>query len=84
MLTNLNRFIRKEDNRDLTKEHRTCSFDTDEMTFEIYGGKEKAIQKREIVNKVFCACFFARAGDASHREGFIVILTAQLTASLEA
>ncbi|GMR45075.1 hypothetical protein PMAYCL1PPCAC_15270, partial [Pristionchus mayeri] len=40
------------DNPDLTKERNSATFDTEEMTYYVYGSKEKVDRKREIVAKV--------------------------------
>ncbi|GMT04236.1 hypothetical protein PENTCL1PPCAC_26410 [Pristionchus entomophagus] len=47
-----NQWIRPGDNPDLTKERKTCTFDTDELTANLYGSRHAMERRREITEKV--------------------------------
>ncbi|GMS78740.1 hypothetical protein PENTCL1PPCAC_915 [Pristionchus entomophagus] len=47
-----NRCIKEGDNPDLTKERKTCTFDTDELTANLYGSRNNMERRREITKKI--------------------------------
>ncbi|KAF8382351.1 acox-1.1 [Pristionchus pacificus] len=47
-----NKCIQPGDNPDLTKERKTCTFDTDELTSNLYGSRYAMERRREITKKI--------------------------------